>query len=114
MLRVTRCKVARNDGASGTNTVGTLVSVKPEGVRCIRWLLAFSCWLLARATASVTAPCRDARSVRPSPSRPRCCNFRSTTDAQTERSYTATYRFDTTDAQIVRPYTGLLVSLDAS
>ena len=29
------------------------------------WLLAVSLWLLAKATASVTAPCRDARSVRP-------------------------------------------------
>ena len=32
-------------------------------------------------------PCRDARSERPSPLNPRCCNFRSTTDAQTERPY---------------------------
>ena len=33
-----------------------------------------------------------------------------TTDAQIERPYTAMSRFDTTDARAVRPYKGLLVS----
>ena len=61
-----------------------------------------------------TSSYRDAREClaggRPSPLRPRCCNFRSTTDAQIVRPYTATSCFDATDAQIVRPYKSLLVS----
>ena len=55
------------------------------------------------APLAVTIPCRDARSVRPSPLNHDAVTF-DTTDAQIVRPYTATSRFAPTDALIVLPY----------
>ena len=49
--------------------------------------LCVRCVKAIRVTMIRVTLCRDARSERPSPLNPRCCNFRSTTDAQTERPY---------------------------